>query len=278
VGARDRPRGGSACLSMRYHSSHATLAAMSAMPAANPAAYERFYPPAPEPRDEFFARGLESLRRLAHSRITGMAELREYASQPGVNLESLLHFLRRIESELRRQIQDDIKQVKVRRSEFKVMKRSPHVSRTERDLLGEGLETLEEIAKIDQQVLDSVRASRHHVEDLRSARLREYAEEWAAYLDQLASDPSSAPIAEVVKRFWQWISQKLWAPEAAPMDDSFLLTWDRDDHRLQVVIDADSTFGWSYYNQQSEELIMEEGQNTGRYSQDFKAAISRMTG
>jgi hypothetical protein len=129
-----------------------------------------------------------------------------------------------------------------------------------------------------QSVLAAYRDWRQELEDLRRKRLEQYVDEWSAYLSKLKEKPDYAALAPRIEEFWHWISKKLWAPEATPTDDGFLLIWDRDEHHLQVELFRDETYDWFYRNRDTDAVSYEEGLTYGRWTPQFQEAISLLRG
>jgi hypothetical protein len=109
-------------------------------------------------------------------------------------------------------------------------------------------------------------------------RLKEYSFEWTAYVSKLKEKPELTAIAPRVEEFWHWISKDLWAPEANPTDDGFLLVWDRDEHHLQVELFREGTYDWFYRNRDTEAVSYEEGLPFGRWTPGFRSAIASLKG
>lgn len=128
------------------------------------------------------------------------------------------------------------------------------------------------LSSVNQPVIQEYQKCRRELERLRDARLREYAAEWEQYLSQLES-----PVAEDVRRIWAYLSQRLWAPEAAPTDDGFRMVWDRGPHHLQVEVLPGGRYDWFYRDRDTEKLQSEEGLPWGDYSTLFEALIDRIS-
>jgi hypothetical protein len=203
---------------------------------------------------------LRELERWGARLIEALDDLRRDARKRGVDLESALRDIRREERELSES---------VRRA----------AENPRRGVLDAAqLEFLEEALRVDEAVLNAYRACREELDILRRQRLAEYSSEWLAYLSKLKERPDYAALALRVEEFWGWISGKLWAPEATPTDEGFLLVWDRDEHHLQVEFFQDGSYDWFYRNRDSDEVSSEEGLPFGRWTARFKAAISALRG
>ncbi len=127
-------------------------------------------------------------------------------------------------------------------------------------------------------MLNAYHTCREELEGLRTRRLKEYAFEWMAYLSKLKEKPEYAALAPRVEDFWHWASTELWAPEATPTDEGFLLAWDRDEHHLQVELFQNGSYDWFYRNRDDDTVSYEEGLPFGRWTARFKAAISALRG
>jgi hypothetical protein len=112
----------------------------------------------------------------------------------------------------------------------------------------------------------------------RAQQLKEYTSEWLAYLSALKDRPGYAELGPRVEEFWQWVSRKLWAPEAMPTDGGFLLIWDRDEHHLQVELFHNGTYDWFHRNRDDDLVSYEEGLPFGRWTMQLQEAISRVKG
>jgi len=192
--------------------------------------------------------------------VSALEDLRHDARKRGVDLESALRDIRSEERELAESVRREAEDP--RRGVLDDVQR----------------EFLEEALRVDEAVLDAYRACRADLETLRRQRLEEYASDWLAYLTKLKERPEYAALAPRIEEFWHWISEKLWAPEATPTDDGFLLVWDRDEHHLQVELFQDGSYDWFYRNRDSDTVSYEEGLPFGRWTARFKALISALRG
>jgi hypothetical protein len=203
---------------------------------------------------------IQELGRRADALIDALCALRRDARKGGVDLESALRDIRREEREL----SESIRRV---------------AENPRRGVLDAAqLEFLEKALRVDGAVLDAYRECREELETLRRQRLGEYHSEWLEYLSKLREKPDYAALALRVEEFWDWVSGKLWAPEATPTDEGFLLVWDRDEHHLQVEFFQDGSYDWFYRNRDNDGVSSEEGLPFGRWTARFKAAISALRG
>jgi hypothetical protein len=207
---------------------------------------------------------LREFKRLGDALIADLDARRRDARERGRDLESALRDIRREE----RQQEEFILEVERFRSGIS---NDAHRPRSD-------FEFLEEALRVDQAVLNAYRACRQELETLRRQRLDEYSAEWLAYLQGLKERPEYAALAPRIEEFWLWVSEKLWAPEATPTDDGFLLIWDRDEHHLQVELFHDGSYDWFYRNRDRDTVSYEEGLPYGRWTPRFQEAISALRG
>jgi hypothetical protein len=203
---------------------------------------------------------LHELRRRGNLLVAALDELRREARLGGKDLESTLRDLRREERDLAESVRKEIEDP--RRGTLDAAQR----------------QFLEEAVRVDQSVLQAYVDCRQELEVLRRRRLDEYASEWVSYLESLKEKPEYAALAPRVEEFWTWISKDLWAPEATPTDDGFLLTWDRDEHHLQVELFRDGTYDWFYRNRDTDVVSYEEGLPYGDWTAPFESVISALKG
>ena len=204
---------------------------------------------------------LRKFRKLGEELIADLNVRLQDASERGKDLEVILRGIRRQEREQAAFIQE----VECFISD------ETHRSSDELDFLEEAL-------AVDKAVLAAFRSCRQKMEVLRRQRLQEYSSEWMAYLSKLKEKPEYVVLAPRIEELWEWISRKLWAPEATPTDDGFLLIWDRDEHHLQVELFHDGLFDWFYRNRDTDAVSYEEGLAFGRWTTRFQEAISRLRG
>lgn len=126
---------------------------------------------------------------------------------------------------------------------------------------------------VNRSVIAEYQECRRGLEEIRDARLKEYAKEWEQYLSSLES-----PTAEEVRSLWSYLETRLWAPEAAPTDDGgFRMVWDRGPHHLQIEVLTESRYDWFYRNRDSGMKQFEEDLAVGVYSPAFDEILDRIT-
>jgi hypothetical protein len=207
---------------------------------------------------------LRKFKKLGDELIANLNVRLQDASERGKDLEAILRDIRRQEREQAAFVQE--------------VERFRGVISDEAQRSGADLDFLEQALAVDQAVLSAYRSCRRELEDMRRRRLQEYISEWLAYLSRLKEKPEYAALAPKIEEFWQWVSRKLWAPEATPTDEGFLLIWDRDEHHLQVELLRDGSYDWFYRNRDKDTVSYEEGLSYGRWTTRFQEVVSRLRG
>jgi hypothetical protein len=140
------------------------------------------------------------------------------------------------------------------------------------DRAREAVEEGEWLCGVNRPVIAEYQKSRRRLEEIRDARLQEFAAEWELYLSQL-----DLPFAEDVRKAWSYLRQRLWAPEAAPTEEGFRMVWDRGPHHLQIEVFPGGRYDWFYRNRDTEGLQSEENLALGSYPVVLRELLQRIS-
>jgi hypothetical protein len=222
-----------------------------------------------EARPQGFPR--EVFEDVAKSTIRGLQRLVAEAWDVGIDFERAIYELAGQES-LIREIDRAVKlQAAGARKAVKIGKQL-NMEQEDLDRAREAVEEGEWLRSLNRPVIAEYQSSRRKLEEIRDARLREYAMEWEAYLAQLDS-----PVAEDVRLAWSSLKQRLWAPEAAPTEDGFRMVWDRGPHHLQIEVFPGGRYDWFYRDRDTETVQSEESLTLGSYPARLAELLERMS-
>ena len=83
----------------------------------------------------------------------------------------------------------------------------------------------------------------------------------------------SPELAAAVRTLWSEVSGDLWAPQATPREDSFLMVWDRGKHHLELEVFSGGTFDWFYRDRVEDTFKAGEGVTIHRMPSPLRAAV-----
>ncbi len=222
-----------------------------------------------ESRPQGFPR--EVFEDIANETIRGLRLLVAEAWDTGIDFEKAIyeltgqeHLIREVDRAVRLQAAGARRAVKIAKK--------LNMKQEDLDSAREAVEEGEWLCGVNRPVITEYQESRRKLEEIRDARLQEYAAEWEAYLSQL-----DLPFAEDVRKVWSYLRQRLWAPEAAPTEEGFRMVWDRGPHHLQIEVFSGGRYDWFYRNRDTEGLQAEENLTLGSYPVLLKKLLERIS-
>ena len=222
-----------------------------------------------EARPQGFPR--EVFEDVAKSTIRGLQRLVAEAWDVGIDFEKAIYELASQERLIREVDRAVRLQAAGARRAVKVAKKL-NMKQEDLDSAREAVEDGEWLCGVNRPVIAEYQKSRRELEEIRDARLQEYATEWEAYLAKL-----DLPFAEDVRKAWSYLRQRLWAPEAAPTEEGFRMVWDRGPHHLQIEVFPGGRFDWFYRDRDTERLQSGENLALGSYPVLLMELLERMS-
>lgn len=219
---------------------------------------------------------LASLRDSARRLISHLDRLEEMARTSGIDFEAtIFELLQEEQLQLRHTLElsahhEEHERLVREVERLRAASGKEPVSESDRRWVAEAAE----MTRINREVYEAHKRCRQNLELLRDARLQEYASAWAEYLGNLESVTSSE-LAQAVRKIWGEVSVDLWAPQAAPRDDSFLMVWDRGRHHLEIEIFSSGTYDWFYRDRLEDTFQTQEGVPIHRTPSPLRAFVRK---
>lgn len=227
----------------------------------------------PPPDPERLAIIRESAKRL----ITTFARLESLAETVGIDFEATIYELAVEEQDHLRQtmaLSSQHREATRLAGEVRRLRAGAKMDPEETEPVRRLMEDTAEVTAINREVYEAYKRCRQNLERLRDVRLAAYAATWADYLETLES-VVTPPLAQAVRKVWAKIGPDLWAPEATPREESFLLVWDRGRHHLQMEIFSAGTYDWFHRDRSANTFQAQEDVPVGRIPSPLRAAIRK---